>query len=280
MKTFIAGCFIFLPLLSSAYVLPTRAILQKTVENAGSGAYAIEQEVSFQNGVDTINLRETWVIENDRTMRLTVSGTKEQQGNIKLQFLYNGGQRYRLVDGSRRNENISEEFLEKFLNFRSSEIFANNLVQNKIIPANGFSKKPAGRSANDFKYDAEKWVRLSRTGGVVSYAMGTPAEPDTNTPGLWVEQDQFVVRKLRLPSQVEMTAENYNVFSKNLHYPRNRTVRWGNHTANIRLISASPRPGINASLFQPTSLDINQKVDGLNELPAKEAILEFYSRFR
>lgn len=280
MKTFVFGLLILLPLISSAYILPTRTILQKTAENAGSGAYAIEQEVSFQNGAETLNLKETWVIENDRTMRLTVSGTKEQQNTIKFQFLYSGGQRYRLVDGSRKNENISEDFLEKFFNFRSSEIFANSLVHYKIIPAGAFNKKPGGRTSADFKYDPEKWVRLSRVGGVVSYAFGNPAEPESATPGLWIEQDQFVVRKVRLPSQVEVTAENYNMFSKGLHYPRNRTIRWGTNTANIRVISAAARPNLAPTLFQPTSLDINQKVDGLNELPAKDAILEFYSRFR
>lgn len=280
MKTVIAGCLIaLLPLLSNAYILPTRTILQKTAENAGSGVFAIEQEVSFQNGAETINLRETWVIENDRTMRLTVSGTKDQQANVKLQFLYSNGQRHRMVDGSRKNETISADFLEKFLNFRSSEIFANTLVNYKIIPAGAFAKKTGSKGA-DFKYEAEKWVRLSRSGGVVSYALGTPSDSDANTPGVWIEQDQFVLRKVRLPSQVEMTADNYNIFSKGLHYPRNRTIRWGNHTATIRLISAAPRPAVNASLFQPSSLDINQNVEGLNNLAAKDAILEFYSRFR
>ncbi|MNJ91188.1 hypothetical protein D3C87_88350 [compost metagenome] len=281
MKSALIGLMLLMPLLSEAYILPTRTILQKTSENAGSGIYAIEQEVQFQNGQETLNLKETWLIDSDRTLRLTVSGTKDQQNTIKFQFLYNGGQRYRLVDGSRRTEAISNDFLEKFINFRNPEIFANTLAHHKIIPTGAYGKK-YGNKSSDFKHDAEKWVRLSRTGGAVNYAFGTPTPSDQESgdPGIWIEQDQFVVRKLRLPSQVEMTADNYNIFAKNLNYPKTRTIRWGNNSVTIRLISASTRPASANSLFQPASLDLNQKVDGLADLPAKEAILEFYSRFR
>lgn len=281
MKAILLGMLILLPALSHAYILPTRTILQKTAENAGSGIYAIEQEVQFQNGQEVLSLKETWLIENDRTMRLTVSGTKDLQGTIKFQFIYAGGQRHRLVEGNRRTENISHEFLEKYINFRSPDIFANALVANKIIPHGAMTKR-TGVKGSDFKNEAEKWSRLSRTGGVVNYAFGvpTPADQSSSDPGIWIEQDQFVVRKIRLPSQVEMTADNYNLFARNLHYPKSRTVRWGDHAVTIRLISASTRPATVNNLLQPGSLDMSQKVDGLAHLQAKDAILEFYSRFR
>ncbi|MBO9665426.1 MAG: hypothetical protein J7501_01260 [Bdellovibrio sp.] len=277
-----ASTLILSPLMASAFILPTRTILQKTSDNAGSGIYAIEQEVQFANGEDTVHLRETWLIDSDRTMRLTVTGTKELQNNFRLQFLYTGGQRWTTVGGNRKSEKAPEDFLEKYLNFRSAEMFANSLTHMKIIPNGAFAKKAPGRKGEDFKNEPEAWVRYSRAGGVPNYAFGTPTPEDekSNNPGIWIEQDQFVVRKLRLPSQVEMTADNYNQFAKGLYYPRSRTVRWGNNTVTIRLISASARPATAVSLFQPTSLDVNMKVDGLEKLPAKEAIIEFYSRFR
>ncbi len=219
--------------------------------------YAIEQEVQFSNGEDTLSVKETWLIDSDRNMRLTVTGGKDLRGNFKLQFLYTGAQKLSLTNGSRKAEKIPEEFLEKFLNFRNAEIFANTLAHFKIIPAHGYQKKPLARSGNEFKYEPENWVRYSRTGGVVNYALGiaTPVDQESNYPGLWIEQDQFVVRKLRLPSQVEMSANNYNQFAKGLSYPRARTIRWGNNTVTIRLISASSRPQTAVSLFQPSSLE-------------------------
>ncbi|WII72708.1 hypothetical protein QJS83_02340 [Bdellovibrio sp. 22V] len=281
-KYFITALALFLSSISSAYILPTRTILQKTVENSGSGIYAIEQEVQFSNGEETLSVKETWLIDSDRTMRLTVTGGKDLANTFKLQYLYNGNQRFSLVNNERKGEKVSEDFLEKFLNFRSTDIFANNLVHYKMMPVGALQKKPTPKTGADFKHEPESWVRYSRTGGVVNYALGvaTPTELEGNYPGIWIEQDQFVVRKLRLPSQVEMSANNYNQFARGLSYPRQRTIRWGNNTVTIRLISASARPQTAVALFQPSSLDSNLKWDGIQSLPAKDVVTEFYSRFR
>lgn len=273
--------FLF-PVFSQAYIIPTRIILQKTSENAGSGIYAIEQEVQFANGDDTLTLKETWLIENERTMRLTVTGGKDLQNTFSLQFVYSAGQKFSLSAGSRKGEKIPDDFLEKYLHFRSPEVFANNLAQLKIIPANGYQKRPLARSGTDFKHEPETWVRYSRTGGTVNYAFGvpTPVEKDVNYPGLWIEQDQFLIRKLRLPTQVEMSANNYNQFAKGLSFPKSRTIRWGNQTVTIRTLSVSARPATVANLLQPASLDKASNWEGLRSLPAKDVVTEFYSRFR
>ncbi|MFS4458806.1 hypothetical protein [Bdellovibrio sp. HCB2-146] len=265
---------------AEAAIIPTRSILQKTAENSGSGIYSIEQEVQFTVGEETLTVKETWLIENDRTMRLAVSGSKDL--NFRLQNIYNGGQKWSLQNGTRKSESIPSEFLERFFNFRNPEIFANALAHFQIIPPGSYSRKPFARAGADFKYDPESWVRYSRTGGVVNYALGTPtpAEQENGNPGIWIEQDQFVVRKFRLPSGVEVTADNYSQYAKGLSYPRSRTIRWGNSTANIRLISASTRPASASGLFQPSSLDAPAKWDGLEGKAAKAAVQEFYSRFR
>lgn len=270
------------PMFVSAYIMPTRTILQKASENAGSGIYAIEQELQFSNGEDTVTVKETWLIDSDRTMRLTVTGSKDLQNSFRLQYVYNGNLKWSMVNNTRKNEKVSDDFLEKYLNFRNPEIFANTLAQNKIVPHSAYAKKSLPRTGNEIKYDPESWVRLSRTGGVVNYALGVPSPVDqeAGSPGVWIEQDNFVVRKLRLPSQVEMSANNYNHFAKGLSYPRSRTVRWGNNTVTIRLISAAARPQTAVALLQPSSLDNNLKWDGLESLPAKEVITEFYTRFR
>jgi hypothetical protein len=265
-----------------AYIPPTRMILQRTAENSGSGVYSIEQEVQFNNAQDSLFLRETWVIENDRTMRVTITGTKDLKDQIKMQFVYAGGQRWNL-NGSRENHRISEDFLEKYFNFRSTDHLANTLVNLKILPTNALAKKSfPTKNLENFKYEPEDFVRLSRAGGVPNYAFGPPSPSEgASSPGIWIEQDQFLVRKFRLPSQVEVTADNYNQYARGLNYPKIRTIRWGQNTVTIRLIGiTAQRGGVASSLFQPNSLDISTKLDGLNNQPAKDAILEFYSRFR
>lgn len=263
-----------------AYIPPTRMILQRTAENSGSGTYAIEQEVQFNNVQDSLFLKETWYIENDRTMRVTVSGTKDLKDQIKMQFIYAGGQRWTLNSG-RESRRISEDFLEKYFNFRNTEQIASSLMQMKILPTHALAKKGLPKNLDNLKYEPEDFVRLSRAGGATTYAFGVPSPVDGNAnPGFWVEQDQFLVRKFRLPSGVEVTADNFNQYARGLNYPKVRTVRWGQNTVTIRLIGVTSRPANTANIFQPNSLDTSAKLDGLNNQPAKDAIIEFYSRFR
>ncbi|MGZ3795329.1 MAG: hypothetical protein ACXVB1_03140 [Pseudobdellovibrionaceae bacterium] len=264
-----------------AYIPPTRMILQRTAENSGSGIYTIEQEVQFNNAQDSLFLRETWLIENDRTMRVTISGTKDLKDQIKMQFIYAGGQRWSL-SGSRQSRPLTEDFLERYFNFRATDHLINTLVSLKILPANAFAKKSLPKNVEGFKYEPEEFVRLSRVGGVPNYAFGTPSPVEgAGSPGFWIEQDQFLVRKFRLPSQVEVTADNYNQYARGLNYPKTRTIRWGQNTVTIRLIGVTALRGKTpANLFQPNSSDISTKLEGLNNQPAKDAVLDFYSRFR
>lgn len=279
MKTLFAFALIFVALPSPAYIMPTKTILQKTVENAGQGIYSMEQEVVFSSGDKQLSVKETWLIEGDRTMRLSVQGLNELSG-LKAQFVYNGVQKWSYVDGQRKSENVSSEFLEKYFNFRKTESLASALISSKIIPSHALQGKSLPRKASDIKYEPDSWVRYSRTNGVVNYALGvpTPVGQTTEWPGIWIEQDMFVIRKLRLPSQVEVIADDYNSFSRGLHYPKTRIVRWNQHTATIKLISAARRNQTAPNLFQASSIDIPTNLAALPE--SANHILEFYKRFR
>lgn len=263
------------------YIPPTRMILQRTAENSGSGVYTIEQEVQFTNGQDSLLLKESWQVENDRTMKLTVTGTRELKDQIQMQFLYAGGQRWNLNNGTRASTRISDDFLEKFFHFRSSELLANALTHAKIVPAGIMAKKPLPKAVENIKYQPEEYVRLSRTGSVVNYAFGMPSPPEGAAyPGLWIEQDQFLIRKLRLATQVEVTADNYNQYARNLNFPKLRTIRWGQNSVTLRVTNVSNQKTASANQFQASTLSTNLKLDGLSGQPAREAVLEFYSRFR
>jgi len=263
-----------------AYIPPTRMILQRTSENAGGGIYAIEQEVQFTNAQDSFFLKETWLVENDQSMRLTVTGTKDLKDQLKMQFVYAGGLRWNLGMG-KESKHLSEDFLEKYFHFRTTERLATSLMQIKVLPPSALAKKPLAKTVEAIKYEPEDFVRLSRTGGAVNYVYGAPSEVDSNpNAGIWIEQDQFLIRKLRLPSQVEVTAENYNSYARGLNLPKVRTVRWGQNVVTIRLIGVTSRPAVTPAQFQPSSLDSPLKLEALNTQAAKEVVLDFYSRFR
>lgn len=263
-----------------AYIPPTRMILERTSESAGSGIYAIEQEVQFTSAQDSFFVKENWLVENDHSMRLTVTGTKDLKDHFKMQYVYAGGLRWNLGAG-RESKRMNEDFIEKYFHFRTTEHLATALMQLKILPANALAKKAMPKTVDLIKYEPEDYVRLSRTGGTTNYAYGTPSPADSNlNPGIWIEQDQFLIRKLRLPSQVEVTAENYTLFARGLNLPKIRTVRWGQNSVTIRLIGVTSRPSVTPAQFQPSSLDSPLKLEALNSQPAKDVVLDFYSRFR
>jgi hypothetical protein len=279
MKIVASFLIIIYSLTSQAFIPRGMLILQKTAENSGSGIYQIEQEVQFPMAQDHFVLKETWWVENENTLRLLVTGTKEYKDLIRMNFLYVGGQKLQLRDGKKQSEKISEDFLEKYFHFRSPEAFANSLIALKIVPIAIFNKKPI-RSMKDFEYQPEQFIRLSRVGGVIDYAFGTPSNPNSKEgePGLWIEQDQFVIRKLKLPSHAEITAEKHSQYSRGLMFPRKRTISWDNSSVQIQTLTVI-RKSRQASLFSPTNLELT-KIDAISSLPIRSTIEDFYKRFR
>lgn len=253
-------------------------ILQKTSENAGSGIYQIEQEVQFQNGSDILTLKENWLIENDGNMKLHVTSSRDQQNKEAVNFYvqYSGGNR-NANTALIPNKKMSDEFLQKYFFIRSSEVWAQTLQRWDIASANSLLKKP-GRSGKDSNGADEPYLRLSRSGGVTTYAFGQAAAANL-TPGLWVEQDQFVLRKLRLNTQTEMTADKFSSYARNLNYPRVQTVRWGNNSVTIQTISVAARTKEQALAFA-NKVNSSGKTEGLQGQPAAATVEDFYKRFR
>jgi hypothetical protein len=248
-------------------------ILQKMADNAGSGVYLIEDEVQFPNGQDTLVLKETWYIENENSMKLFVTGGRELKDQVQMSFVYSGGQR--LHNGT--TQKLTSDFIEKYFHIRKGETFANDLIRMKIVPPAILSRRPI-RTTKDLTHTNESFVRLSRVGGVVTYAFGIPSAPTGDlSPGFWVEQDQFVLRKFRLPDQVEVFADKYTSYARNLWYPRTRTVHWDNNQVTIQTLSVAGRTKEAYAKFSPKG---QFRLDGLNGQPAQALVQEFYQRFR
>lgn len=278
MRFFILIAALLGSLTSFAYIPPVRMILERVSDNAGNGIYVIEQEVQINTGLDPIYLRETWTVENDRTFRLSVTGTKDLRDSIQLQFVYVNGQKWQLKEGNRRESfKISEEFAERYFHVRNFENLIGYLQILKVLPSPLPQRKAPGK---DGKFDLEPYLRLSRTDGAVTYALGQPTPPDTKErlPGIWIEQDQFVVRKVRFPSQAEVVAENYAVFTRGLNFPKLRTIQWGTNTVYLRVLSVTGKNSSEA--FQPQSLDTPRMIKNLPNAAVQSLIEEFYTRFR
>lgn len=269
---------LFVSTFAAASIPPTRMIFQRTSENAGSGAYTIEQEVQIPNGAEPLLLKETWIVAGDRSMKVTVTPLRDPKDSVKIQIAYVDGQRWILKDGKRVGGPVPLDFAERPFHLRTPEAAVALFSSMKIVPARAIDKKALPRKSDDIKHVPEDFVRLARSSGVITWAFGPPASPGSSVkpPGLWIEQDQFVIRKIRFPSEAEITADSYTPYARGLHFPKERTVRWGANTVSIRVLSV----GSKASTANLSSLDSSWKVQGLDQQPAAAVIEEFYTRFR
>lgn len=250
-----------------AYIPPTRIILEKTVENSGSAAYQIEKEVRFSNP-EIPNLKETWYIENDRTMRLTVTPLVPAQPGVvqpKFTALYLGNVKYVLWGANKEAGKISDEMTEKLFHFRRTDNFVQYLNQLHILTASQGNLDLA---------------RLNRSQGVVNFGLGKPTEEGSKmlAPYLWIDQDAFLIRKIRYDDSAEMTANLYQVFPKGLSYPMLTTLTWGDQKVRVNTLSVSM-----IKKFQPTVFQANQLEDSKpfqQNFSRWNAVIEFYKRFR
>lgn len=268
-----------------AYIPPAKMILQKLINNTGRGAYTIEQIVEFQNGLDPVQVRESWIVENDRALRLTVRGEKNLKHAFSLQYIYQNGLRWSLEGqskGSSRVQNkIHHDFLQKYFHFKNIDSFSMALLQEKILPQSYFNKKKSNlKKPTDYVYEPEEWIRLGRDSGVVDYVLGDPSMAQKINPGIWIEQDQFLIRKLRLSSGVELKAESYREFQKSLFYPSKQTIKWNNNSVTIQLVNIKSLATQPNSSLNPSSLTLVSQKEGLESLPMKDVIEEFYEKFR
>lgn len=260
---------------AQAFIPKGMLILHKAAENSGSGTYVIEQEVQFPSSPESFVLKETWVIESENQMTLFVSGTKEFKDSVHWQVSYSGGQKTSVFGSKKQTSKITEDFLERYFHFRSSENFANLLISMKVVPASILNRR-IPKTVKDVENQPESFIRLSRSGGVINYAFGNPANPDEpeKSPGFWFEQDQFVLRKLRLSSGVEVQAERFSPYPRGLMYPRKRNIHWENSQVQIQTLSVTAKSAAHPSLSAAS------RIDGLDATPAKASVIEFYNRFR
>ncbi len=270
---------ILLCLPSLAFIPPAAMILQRTAENNGQGIYLIELEVLVQTPTDTLALKETWLVENENSMKLLVSTNKDNRDVLLFSNSYRNGHRQPLGDRTKgEDKKLDDEFIEKYFHFRNSHNMAENLVQMRIALPEVLEKKKIVNLKN-YSYRSEDFLRLSRTGGVVTYAFGSasPALEEAAPPGLWIEQDQFVLRKIRLPSQVEISADKHSAFSRGLIFPKVRLVRWENKQIQINTLSVVSKA---RDFFPNFGAKVVSKSDLITTHPAWFLAEEFYKRFR
>lgn len=284
-KLFLFSVLIFTTTAAWAYIPPYWMIMSRTADNHGKGPYRVDQDVVFNHGDEPLIVNEKWILQGENSLRLEVTGRRQLRDRIRLTYVYQNGRRY-FVDenGVKRVSRISDDFFEPFFHFRYSKNIKSHMVAQNIAPAVSLRSEPHKYSQKKPLPESEPYVRLSRVGGVVTYGIGTPTPVSGNDayPGVWIEQDQFLIRKIRLPSQLEVSADQYKNFSKGLWLPRERMISWPGQSAKIVLNGAVSLPltaKIKESL-ESNSLNFGKDPNLSRVLPDDAVIKDFYSRLR
>lgn len=275
MRTFLILTTLFSAIPCFAYVPEYATLASRTAMQHGKGAYQVEQEVTYQKEAETYSVKETWTVLDEFNLRLTIEGRGPLKGLVSGTILYQGSGKT-FFDGSRglRTQRLGENWLEPLFYFRSSHYFRSRLAALHVTPEESLRDRAPLNADGSPAWQPQNYVRLSRAGGAITWAIGTP-----NAPTLWLEQDQFVVRKFRGPDQSILRADDYAKYADGFWFPRLKSYSFGSYNVRVQTLSVK-------SLGKLTAADPRFKSSNLAtahetiRLPEPLGLREFYSRFR
>lgn len=260
-----------------AYILPLEIILAKTAELAGSSIIAVKQDVIFKEDDKEFIVKEEWLIEGDKNLRVTATGVGELAGLFNIHYLYNNKKRTQIIGKNKVVTETTREFFNKLLATKSVDSYRAHLGEL------GISSK----------------IRLSRACGAVAFAIGevsggTVSDGDSTRslpPQIWIDQDSFRLSKIRFPNnrQDEVEAEavvefsDYKEYGKEyetVHYPSTSVVNWAHKTAVIKVKDVSIQPKDSIKNFYPKALEVSSEILLQDKAAVGEKIADFYKRFR
>lgn len=258
MKTFIVATIVQLTsLFSYAYVMPLDAVLKKNTALTGRQIFAVEQDVIFKDAIREHIVHESWLIEGDRNLKLVATGTADLKDSFRLVTIYNSKSKTSLIGKNRVTQVADLDFFERYLAVRSADSF-HTYLKEMGIPAN---------------------IRLSRSGGAIAFAVGEASPVDSLHAQLWIEQENFALSRIRLPSGAEVAFSDYATYG-NILYPKTKIVSWAHNQVQIKVRSVTAKTGATLSAFYPQNLDQPSEVQLATGGTTAQLIEEFYKRFR
>lgn len=243
--------------LAQAYIPNLDFILNKSTSTTGRQIISIDQDVIFKIGTEEAIIQENWLIEGDKNLKLTAKGTGFFKSGIDLQYLYNNKTKTSMIGKNKITTPLTTDFFQKYLFIRSTEAFKNHLKELGIM------------------YQA----RLSRADGRVCFAIGE-ASREKLTPQIWIDQDEFILRKIRLPSEVEIELSDVYPAGKDLFVAKTQMISWAGIQVFIKVKTVTVKNGITLSSFYPQNLEHPSEMSFTNKSTLTEAIDQFYKRFR
>jgi hypothetical protein len=228
-------------------------------------------------------VNEKWYVMSEGKFRVEVTGRRQLKDKINLIYVYDESRRHFIDEaGVRKSVRTPNDFFEPLFHFRFSKNIKPYLVAQKIAPAESLRSEPHKYSQKNPQPEPENFIRLGRIDGIVTYIVGLPTLPNSSnkSPGIWIDQDQFNIRQVRYPSQVQVTARRYNTYSQGFKFPRERDITFNNATirAVTNSVNSIAASGENKLRVEPQSLA--KATDFKALLPDDPTIRNFYSSAR
>lgn len=240
-----------------AAVLPLETILNKNVAQAQFTVLKIDQNVVFRDGSQELVVREEWLIEGDKNLRLTANGMGALRDSFRLSYMYNNDVRTYVVGKNRLRAAVSLDFFEKYLSIKSRDSYLEYLKRLQVSPQ----------------------VRLSRAAGVVTFAVGSPSTQTVLTPQLWFDQEWFQLIKMRLPSGAQIEFSDYQEYGK-VAYPKKKRVDWGDKAVTIHVLNVETKNSATLQDFYPEKIEMPSETSVSGRTPLGDFVEDFYKRFR
>jgi hypothetical protein len=253
--------FCFFSTQALAFLLPSKFILKKTTENNGKGGYFIEQTVNLRFPSGAITLQEVINLESENL--ITIQTRSQVDSPIKLDFVirYQNSKR----DNGLTVRTLSKEFFEPILFSRNVDFLTKKVED--------IFQKPL----------LEVPVRFSRFDSVVSFAFGkpTPAESKSDLPGLWIEKDSFLIRKIRFSSEAYIEQSDFLSATKGFFIAKNKLIKWNQSEAIVQVSKVHEK---NKSTILTKQLQVPTQtkfqIENLDSSDLAKSVKDFYERFR
>lgn len=267
-------------LTAQAYIPEYSLIASRAADQHGRPgfAYQIEQDVTYRKDAESYTVHETWTVTGENNLRLTIEGRGPLKGLVQGTLIYDGSLKTFFDGGQAKNQRMGDEWLEPLFHFRNSKYFRSRLVNLKVTPAESLRDRAPLNTEGPLKYEPSGFLRLSRVGGSVAWAIGVPPTVGS-APTVWMEQDQFVLRKYKSASQVTLKADNYAKYDETFWYPSQISYEFGGATITINTLSVKSLGKLSGSDNRFKLASLTAAKDSV-KLPDTNGLREFYSRFR
>jgi hypothetical protein len=252
-------------------------ILDKLIENNTTGPILYEQEVAISGFGSTATLKETWYVENENVMAVLVQGERELKDKVQFVIQYSGKRRTSSASFIKASENISSDFFEPIFFMKSQQKMMPYIINTGVVGPEIQSSSNFQKQKELFVHTPEPFVRLGRMAGVVAYVISGSTGIDAKQPGLWIEQDQFLLRRIRNAKKTEMSIEKWGNYTRGWKLPKERSFVWEDKTAAVKMLEARVPQTNMKSLIAKVQEIRSTDYESSKEKPLVE---EFYLKLR